>query len=241
MRKFYLSLLLLWLAEPAQPTTYIPQSFEFYYRSAEIVARITITRAEIVEGQFEGRAINCGARYKAHVVESFKGDELSFEFVSTDETFQLGEDYLVFVYGAENAKTPIMSSSRISDGGGIMDATRDCRERIEGRRANWLASSRFIATTKDVTSGKLIEWITPPYNIIKTDNVIHKKMSVKTIEIDGEDVTSSYWYMSEHPVPHDITFFDGAVQWDGYRFDLLKAIEAVKSEKIQPSAGEIKE
>jgi hypothetical protein len=66
-------------------------------RVSDRVARVTLSEQRVVRLEFEGRHVECGHRYLARVLESWKGTGGSFEFVS-DEVLPLGDaEYVVAV------------------------------------------------------------------------------------------------------------------------------------------------
>src|SRR5262245_26292634 len=66
-------------------------------RISDRVARGTLSEQRVVSFEFEGRHVECGRRYLAKVLESWKGAGGSFEFVS-DEVLPLGPaEYVVVV------------------------------------------------------------------------------------------------------------------------------------------------
>jgi hypothetical protein len=72
-------------------------SLESEIRASDLVSRVTLSEERVVSLEFEGRHVECGHRYLAKVLESWKGTGGSFEFVS-DALLPLGDaQYVVAV------------------------------------------------------------------------------------------------------------------------------------------------
>lgn len=84
---------------------------EDFVRDVAIIARVRILDWEPIEFSQEGAPITCGVRYRASILESFKGPTGAVTFLSSAAECPTGQnvEYLVFLYDRAPEYTELLS------------------------------------------------------------------------------------------------------------------------------------
>lgn len=219
MKRYWLVLTLWGAMAPLGATTWAPQSAEFYFENADVVARVKVVAGELVVGVHDGRQVQCGARLTAEVIDGLKGENERVTFFSESYPYSLGKEYFVFLRSPEKSDaTPMMSTNSLAQE----------RQALIGAACGnidadfvdiWLATSKFVYRFSP-EKREYEPWLTPAHNIaVPTDSDVQwMSIELHALRIDGKTIAKDHWSVSDHlPVPFELLYFEGAFEWESYR------------------------
>ena len=217
--RFLITTLLALISVSANSTTYVKQSVSTYFDNAEIVARIFVQKAELLESKYEGEKIGCAVKIRGKVIESFKGEVEVVDFYIEGMVLNLAEEYLVFLEGVNSKDlTPIASTNSMMQSESYK-RSKACSQFYVGYKANWLNVSRFLKRWSKKYN-EYEDWITPGYNVdlSEEDNVVRESVELRSLVVNGEVIEKEYWSVDDEVVfPDEFWMYEGAYQWEGYR------------------------
>ena len=161
-----------------------PHDLQFYAEKSEIVAHVRIVEAQLVFVEEQ----DCGAAYKAQVIEAYKGKVGSVEFFSA-KRLDLGEEYVAFLTGEEGAIYPDLALDTPLH----TDASRvECNSvyppysyhsRVSGP-VTWLANDSRKSRIDPVNSS----WVVLPSGLIEPEGIEVRRIQPLIFKVDDEDV-----------------------------------------------------
>lgn len=222
-----LCLLFLLVSPAVLSATYVTQPVSYYLKSAEVVARIGVTKSELLRGRHEGKNVGCGQRVVADVVEAFKGNAITVEFIADGSSFHVGEEYFVFLdHATASRRTPMLSRHSLERNEAIR--AQACSTYQKGYVASWLTTSEFVHAWSEETQ-KYEPWLVPAYGIeIPNDaNIVFREVKLRALTLDGKVVEREYWSVDQGvPMPNVFWMYGGAYDWQSYRKYILDVASA---------------
>jgi len=182
-------IILMFVSFSSHGTTYIRQSVSTYFDNSEIVARVLVQKAELLESEYEGKEVSCGVQISAKVIESFKGDSQTVDFFIEGMVLNPAVEYLVFLEGPSSKDvTPITSTNSMMQSEAYI-RSKACSEFYTGFKANWLNISRFMRTWSRKRK-QFEDWVTPGYNVqlASEENLARQSITVHSLMVDGKEV-----------------------------------------------------
>jgi len=206
-------------------TTWVRQPVSVYFQNAEIVARISVRKAEAVETEYEGKRVWCTTRVVADVVESLKGEADAVDFQIAGMMLNLGEEYIVFLSSPGEPSVSPMTSTNSLHQSERRFREKACSRHIKGYQGNWLNISAFVHRWSEVKS-EYEPWVTPAHNVsIPSEaNVEFQSVKLRALVIDGEVIEKKYWSVDDRvPMPDIFWMYEGAFSWESYRNHILES------------------